>query len=385
MFATILKWVGWSVDRDEQIESVTRFLLAAGLLNLLVIILFGLFRGDATFVVWGLIGAFGAFLFGSVFGMLFGLPTAQRVTVSASNESGGANSTGPSTGYTDSTSLEQIAVWLTGIIVGLSLVNFDKWQDKFNTVATNLTLALSPSDLAVTNSAPGGFILGGFALLGFLLSYLWMRRYFIRAMVRGTITAQGDIAAADGRRREAAARLGQALAEGNVAKGATNLPDALALQNQLKAASDVADIVVAQADDVVREKAERIKSLAQNPQDQEDPWRGAFGGVASADGCVLSATISALEFEPDYFQIDLAVTVVTDSRRATLIGQNATFYLHPTFGSDPRVVPFNAAGVAALQLFSWGAFTVGVLIDDGTMLELNLADQPGATDKFRAR
>ncbi len=68
---------------------------------------------------------------------------------------------------------------------------------------------------------------------------------------------------------------------------------------------------------------------------------------------MLSATISALEFELDYFQIDLAVTVVTESRRATLTGQNATFYLHPTFGSDPSIVPFNAAGVATLQLFSW--------------------------------
>jgi hypothetical protein len=395
----IMNWLGWPVSADEQIESVTRFLMIVGVLALVIIIAFGVAKGGASFLLWGLIAAFGAFLFGSAFGLLFGLPTSQRVTVTTSGSGGGTvASAGPPTGYTDSTSLEQIAVWLTSIIVGLSLVNFRVWRDEFNEVAGNLSLALFPpvadatgkiTSLVPFNPAYGGFILGGFALLGFLLSYLWMRRYFIRAMVRGNIQSQREVELAEQRRKEEAARVSQAQTQGNVARGAATSPDAMTLQNQLAAASSVAESVVSavsrQTSKEFADKAKAIKEAAITPQDKEDPWRGAFGGVASANNSVMSATIKELESTPDYFQIDISVSIIDEARRAELSGTDATIYLHPTFGSDPRVVPFNTAGVASLQIFAWGAFTVGALLKDGTTLELNLADQPGATDKFRAR
>jgi hypothetical protein len=66
-------------------------------------------------------------------------------------------------------------------------------------------------------------------------------------------------------------------------------------------------------------------------------------------------------------------------------GTTAVFFLHPTFGKAVRSVAFGIDGRAPLQLFAYGAFTVGVLLQDGTTLELNLATLPGVPDIFRSR
>lgn len=119
-------------------------------------------------------------------------------------------------------------------------------------------------------------------------------------------------------------------------------------------------------------------------EDRDDPWKGAFGGLSARNGCILSANVGALLSDPNNFQVDLQVTV-DDERRSDLVGHSANFFLHPTFGSRPRVVAIGTDGRASLQIFSYGAFTVGVLIDDGTRLELDLARIAGAPPRFLER
>ena len=67
----------------------------------------------------------------------------------------------------------------------------------------------------------------------------------------------------------------------------------------------------------------------------------------------------------------------------TLSGQKALFFLHPTFGRDPRAVSFGPDGRAILPLIAYGAFTVGVLLESGEKLELNLAEVADAPPMFR--
>src|SRR5205085_2748028 len=114
-------------------------------------------------------------------------------------------------GFRDSTSLEQVADWLTKIIVGLTLTQYSAWEQKFDNLSRNLTegllgpaplpqlcetllrgtapaarAAVRASDACATSPAaavPGGLILALYAIAGFLISYLWMRRYFILEMV----------------------------------------------------------------------------------------------------------------------------------------------------------------------------------------------------------
>jgi hypothetical protein len=61
------------------------------------------------------------------------------------------------------------------------------------------------------------------------------------------------------------------------------------------------------------------------------------------------------------------------------------FYLHPTFANWRPVVPV-VDGRAHLSVLSWGAFTVGVLADNGaTRLELDLSTLPEADEPWRSR
>jgi hypothetical protein len=59
------------------------------------------------------------------------------------------------------------------------------------------------------------------------------------------------------------------------------------------------------------------------------------------------------------------------------------FHLHDTF--SPNVIPVDpVGGVATLDLTSYGAFTVGAILADGTKLELDLASLAEAPQEFRA-
>lgn len=115
-----------------------------------------------------------------------------------------------------------------------------------------------------------------------------------------------------------------------------------------------------------------------------DPWKGRFGGEAVRDGRQLHADVSPLSGTSDIFRIHLAVTS-TDPVKRPLRGA-VQFFLHPTFANNTPVVKVSPAGTAELTLNAWGAFTVGVIADDGaTRLELDLAQLPTAPHEFRVR
>lgn len=119
------------------------------------------------------------------------------------------------------------------------------------------------------------------------------------------------------------------------------------------------------------------------PGNPEDPWAGKFGRSESNDR-KLEAEVRSISSSADLFSICLRVS-------STLPKQNplrgsVQFFLHPTFINSKPVVSVGPNGVAELKLTAWGAFTVGVLADDGkTKLELNLATLEDAPQKFRER
>ncbi len=65
-----------------------------------------------------------ALITGGLLGFLFGIPKSLQRALVAAPSGGDAVKTGPS--YTDNTSFEEISDWLTKIIVGLSLVEFER-------------------------------------------------------------------------------------------------------------------------------------------------------------------------------------------------------------------------------------------------------------------
>lgn len=454
------------------------------------------------FIVWGVSGAVASYLVGIALGMLFGLPTTRgwaprRATVvgtiqglpvgqaplggvgagkpgentvanatgatgqsldQAATAGGGAGTiqqaatTAPQTGltladhdipYDESTSLEQIADWLTKIIVGLTLTLFTTWREYFESTARFLSslmyredvptirIPMSQVDLAAlakanpkidtsllhlsaieVNPMAGGLVITGFGLLGFLMAYLWMRRYFIPEMViarrnavniavaqtqseleietakasaraakasEAAAKAEADrrVAEAERQKTEAEARL-KAVTE---AASAIQKPQGVTAQSPEATATAITSAVNLQLQPGERstKKRDAIARIDATPvSDAVDPWKGRFG-ESSAGGFVLEGEVRAIEANPSQFSIELKVIAQDAVVRDRVKGkEGATFFLHPTFQPATQRVAFGPDGIAPLNLVGYGAFTVGVLLDDGTTLELNLASVPSA-------
>jgi hypothetical protein len=125
------------------------------------------------------------------------------------------------------------------------------------------------------------------------------------------------------------------------------------------------------------------ESIAPGPT-TNDPWKGPFGGKETANRRKLEADVLKIPGTSDLFSIYLCVSS-TNSTLDPLRGA-VQFFLHPTFKNDRPIVTVGRNGVAELKLTAWGAFTVGVLADEGrTKLELDLAELEDAPEEFRSR
>ena len=431
------------------------------------------------FVVWAWIASLAAALAGGFLGLLFGLPSlpigkpSTRVeappppTTKLSNPSPSTPTGAPSEQedsipatiggntltvqtstarveqdlpYSDSTSLEQIADWLTKIIVGLTLTQYQSWSRQFETLSHGLTVRLlgqqsncmaapaQPSQLRefcqASVAVPGASIILAFAILGFLMAYLWMRRYFIIEMVVGKRRALEVMAArtaaeleeqraraeeqrvrieeqralaAEAARRAYEAEMQRITAELHAAQLRVNelIESARSMGNaQMQAPANAQKgeaQILANAATVVPQDERALAAVKELTSTQaetahpDDPWLGRFGGLSQANGVQLLATVSPLQGSDQFFELNLEVKALSPERATELTGSTALYFLHPTFGNRPRPVTFGSDGRAPLQLYAYGAFTVGVLLQDGTTLELNLATIPNAPDLFRSR
>lgn len=364
-------------DRDgevNQTERVLALLLLLALAAVAVIVLYAFSLGlqwhgaGFRFLIWALLLALGGWLAGGLLGMLFGLPSVVEVRIAdgQSTDGEGARS-GGSLGYRESTNLEQIADWITKILIGLTLTQYNLWARAFEDSFVLASVQMLP--YAVPSPTPAAIVVLAFVTNGFLAAYLVMRRYFIAEMVRGRNQA----------RKFAAEKIAVARDQGLLqAVSVTASPI-----SQAQRAQEIATIAVNlspnasqdQAQDIAREVREAIEY-------PDDPWRGKFGDTNAAGGCRLDATVQALEGSKELFTVRLTLIADSNTQR---IGQSATFYLHPTFGAEPKKVAFGQDGIAALELIAYGAFTVGVLLETGERLELNLAALPGVPDLFRLR
>jgi hypothetical protein len=115
---------------------------------------------------------------------------------------------------------------------------------------------------------------------------------------------------------------------------------------------------------------------------RDDPWKGQFGGSSTAKDRRLEAKLSPVEGDSQIMTVNLQVTSVDHAKPLT---GNVIFYLHPTFPQNIRTVEVKD-GKAAVNLVSYGAFTVGALCDEGEVtLELDLSTLPDAKEPWRSR
>lgn len=116
----------------------------------------------------------------------------------------------------------------------------------------------------------------------------------------------------------------------------------------------------------------------------DDPWKGVFGGrsISKERGRELTAEVIPLKDSPGWYSVKLIVSSLPGS---TYLKDDVQFFIHSTFKNNKPIVKV-INGTATLHLKAWGAFTVGVLADNGdTKLELDLAELTAAPIEFRSR
>lgn len=369
------------VDRDGDpihTERVIRILWRIGAVVLGLLALYGsTFEADQRgfgFITWSIIAASGSALCGALLGLLFGLPTVRRVEIvtrDGADAKPTATASSLADGYSESTNLEQVADWLTKIIVGLTLTQYPYWQARFELLASNVSAAMFGilPDPAVV--VPGGALIVAYSALGFLSSYLLMRRYFISEMVQG--------------RKEAYLKAEREREELQVAAGDRRVQEVSVTAGTVAAITEASQSVATKAAAIAspdaKKEAQAVATETNKGADfPDDPWRGQFGGTPTVNGVTLSATISPLESSATNFRV-----IIQIDAPASFSGQSAILYLHPTFGPDPRRIAFGPGGKAMLEVFAYGAFTVGAILENGDKLELNLATAVDAPEAFRLR
>jgi hypothetical protein len=341
-----------SIKEPEELATYT-----AGLFGLCVILLgFGfvvilvapflretLAGGIATFVVT-LLSALMCLSVGAILGLMFGIPRYSKLSEVD-------NAVAPNN------NLEQISDWLTKMIVGISLVQFDVIVAKTKVLALQITTAMSGCDgNCGGNYAMGLAVVGFFSASGFLMMYLWARVYLLLDV--GTVQLKIDRDAVSfkdflknperiqGRQRHR--DLGKKAAE---AGGAMNLAPGVEFKPGL---------------------------------DADDPWKGAFGGNSrdDASGRELVAVVKPLARPKDYCSVRLIVRSIDPAKPLT---GAVKFFLHDTFPQPIQSVQAKD-DKAELEVVAWGAFTVGALADAGvTKLELDLSKVEGVSADWRAR
>ena len=421
-------------EDDRRIERALMWILGVLLTGFVLIVILAGGQAkpvQAPFFGTAALAALASLGVGIALGLLFGLPirtaTHAVATTTAAATPGSTAGTDPAPSpqpvaasqswYTDNTSLEQIAQWLTTAIVALTLVNFDGWMDRFETTAKTLTCSMyqqgvqlpipatgaagrqgnapvvvlfSPCSVACAPQSPpaaqgargqprpqpaaqaicagaspipGGVIMAMYALFGFIGAYLWARRYLMGEFSRGR--------AEESRIRylNEVHSLDRAKAMGLLQSGpkSTSSPDQIAALTQ------------AVGDD---DSMSNVQPVSPGPQ-ETDPWKLQFGGQPTSKRITLSATVTEMLSVQGLYQVNIEVRPNDDSIGASLANRPARIYLHPTFPNPIRTAHFDVSGRLSIPLVAYGAFTVGIQLEDDERAELDLSLLPDAPMRFR--
>jgi len=114
-----------------------------------------------------------------------------------------------------------------------------------------------------------------------------------------------------------------------------------------------------------------------------DPQKHQWGGTPERNGWRLSAEVRPSKSSSEWFEIELKVAAVRGQRH---LAGPVELHLHDSFRKPVETINPSRNGEVHFKAWAYGAFTVGALVlEDGTRLELDLADLPEAPRLFRSR
>lgn len=295
---------------------------------------------------WNALGAlivlFSASGVGAVLGFLFGIPRV--LTTDGIPDPAGK----PNTSFAQNSNLEQISDWLTKIVVGVSLVEFDRLIGALRRLSGAVALALElNANLWPVVSAV--LVCGG--IFGFITFYIWTRTQFPLLLQ---------------------------LTQTQLARLLTQIADlkSVVIENVKVLDKTIKFAGIEESKDILQGKAS-----FQDGWDS-DPHKGKFGGSAVSGEYKLEADVVPIGEDGALCGVTLTVT-----RPNALGTQQVQFHLHPTFKQSVVQAEFNGL-TASTKILSRGAFVVGALVksNDGEadiQLELDLATVPRVPEKFK--
>ncbi|GAO44106.1 pYEATS domain-containing protein [Flavihumibacter petaseus] len=382
---------------DETLYGLFVFLNAVIIL-LVLLILFAFWAkysfNQALTAIAGLLMISGAYLLGgAIVGFLFAIPRSGTFRYKPGNEN-------PNSWYDDNTNLEEISDWLTKIIVGITLVQFDKIQYLLDvsarSIAASFLLQDCKSGCAYYSWAYGLIIF--FVAIGFVISYLWTRINFALIL---TVSRKrlSEITTFEKKKEqlENAVEQKEALLEKKQTQleqikgqetALTNTISSIASQNAVQMDADVVDIdqldeKTALGEGATPEFTKMVaEKLAAKPVTvSDDMQKNRWGGKVENGGKKIEATVTASKLYVKFF--DIRIRVYADENSPTLKGWVA-FFVHDSLGfkNDTVYAKVNEKGIAEIPLVAYEAFTAGALTEDGTELEIDLNEQPGYPDDF---
>lgn len=510
------EWMALPHDDDEpkRTARVIRLMLFIAIIYAVLLAIFASLTNEfkaATFV-WSAVIAICAMLTGGALGILFGLPVRRQVDVrrepasqtlaqvpAVKKETGTDQKSGDTdtvaaaasaassdrrseefdTGYAESTSLEQVADWLTKIIIGLTLTQYATWEDRYFDLSRSATSVMEisiaacaadkpeigaaaptpprpvtapapaiatapgtsapgagtpssdasqtqasqptaekpsnqsatkePNDCQRAQAIPGGMLMAAFALIGFIIAYFWMRRYFIFEMVtardeekrkyRQLFEVEIQKRGSEAAKQVAQADAEKAKAEAETAKTVVERLRASGMIVQSPPPSDGRTTAIASAKSSPQSNpvslrqpndampvSNAITTIEATPLiDPTDDWKGRAPEASELNGFNISAKVEAYKktdgtLEPGLFDIQITVSTNEPSISEK---ETATFLIPASFGAQRRSNVFSA-GKATLNVLAWGAFTVIAIMEDGTVLCLDLS-KIGADPLFTQR
>lgn len=308
-----------------------------------------------------------AYVSGGFCGFLFGLPRYLTNPDSVNKD------------YSRNDNLIQISDWLTKIIVGLGLTNLHKIPALLDAFGGRVAILFGGGELGAVFAE---VIVIYFLVCGFLLGYLWTNIQYIIILTESD--KETKHISEEKKEKELAAN---AALDPYTQSVNSSDPEAYAKVEHSQRLANNEKILSYQEFsalvDMARKKMQQgMKQQARMPENLQDPNRGQWGGRSITGTRKITGTILPVDGS-ELFRIILTVTAISDTHPMKA-GDAVIFSLHPTF-PDPFKIATVKDEKAELEFIAYGAFTVGVLCDDGTELEFNLAKLPGAPLAFIKR
>ena len=319
--------------------------------------------------IGSVLGAILAAMFcGALLGFLFGIPRS----LSAAAPNGAQAEGGHNGGFSHNTNLEQISDWLTKIVVGVGLVQANEIIARFSALSARVAAEWGLHQ----GQATAGFVLLSALLFGFLVSYIWTRTAFVYYLEYNETVVTGER-----RRREAA--------EQRAEQAEHQARDAERQAQQVEQQKDTLSRAVNFLAGGDRDDPAALHTLIDTPAKSglaqalwdSDPNKGAFGGAPIAGNKELSVEADPLDEACTTYALRLVVRSLDPARP---LQGSVVFHLHPTFKPTYTRKVAAVDGVAEWRVVAGGAFTVGAETEDGTRLELDLAEMDSFSEAFRS-